>query len=113
MAPEASEKQSGGSELAQVGRRGQEPGKEAGKKERSGAVVSASSSLGPGASTPAAGALAGGALAFYGVLRLGIKTFHLTRRFFLRQLLIDVSSAFDELGVTHWVDFGGLLGIHR
>ncbi|GAB4821073.1 hypothetical protein N2152v2_008119 [Parachlorella kessleri] len=61
----------------------------------------------PGSST------AVGALAFYTALRAGIELFHLTRRSFLRQLLLDLCPALDAAGYLYWVDFGSLLGIHR
>jgi len=46
-------------------------------------------------------------------LRLGLAAFHRARRSMLRRLLVDISSTLRDIGVTHWVDFGCLLGIHR
>lgn len=54
-----------------------------------------------------------GAVAFYAALRAGIQVFHLSRRFFLRQLLLDLCAALEACHLTYWVDFGSLLGLHR
>ncbi|PRW20648.1 phosphate ABC transporter permease isoform A [Chlorella sorokiniana] len=54
-----------------------------------------------------------GTVALYGSVRGGISLFHHARRKFLTQLLHDLAAALNDLGVTWWLDFGSLLGIHR
>ena len=41
------------------------------------------------------------------------QVFHHTRRRNLRHLLRDLCDALEKIGQDYWVDFGGLLGIHR
>lgn len=58
-------------------------------------------------------AVAVGVVATYTALRVGIEVFHHTRRRNLRHLLRDLCDALEKIGQDYWVDFGGLLGIHR
>ena len=63
--------------------------------------------------TSGAAAAALGAAAAYLLAQSGIRVFHLARRAYLRQLLLDVGAALSSLDRCWWLDFGSLLGIYR
>jgi hypothetical protein len=46
-------------------------------------------------------------------LRIGVAVFHRLRRASLRRCMLDVRAALEAEGLTYWLDFGSLLGIHR
>lgn len=54
-----------------------------------------------------------GTFAVWATARFAVTCFHHTRRFYLRNLLFEVSNALNELEVKYWLDFGSLLGIFR
>lgn len=52
-------------------------------------------------------------IAIYAGLRISVAAFQSLRRRNLHFLLFDVCDALDDVGITYWLDFGSLLGIHR
>lgn len=61
----------------------------------------------------AAGAVVGKVAVAYGTLRLALATYRRFKHGGIRRLVLDVSPVLQRLGVTHWIDFGTLLGLYR